>query len=245
MRFGSTCVILWVVLAIGCTGSQRELRQSLQTVREPGSVRELETYYQVRYPDVLAVRFDGRPDLSGLKPLQLDGRICIHQGLHVLVEGLSLPQIARELAAQTHLPLSTIQVQVQEYASQFVYLYGEVDASQHIVPYRGPETILSLFRRIGGIPPEGSLQDIRVVRAHVADGKPPEVFHIDLPAILSGRDLQTNIRLEPFDRIHIGSTRSSSINSMLPPWLKQVVSGQTEQERMTAGSPSISGNNGR
>jgi len=48
------------------------------------------------------------------------------------------------------------------------------------------------------------------------------VFHVDLSAILLHNDQQTNLRLQPFDRIHIGQNRRSQVTCRLPPWMRRL-----------------------
>ncbi|MGH6682239.1 MAG: hypothetical protein ACREDL_25630, partial [Bradyrhizobium sp.] len=64
-----------------------------------------------------------------------------------------------------------------------------------------------------------ALRDITVIRPHVAEGKTPEVFHIDLASIVLKNDAETNILLEPFDQVHVGQSRRSYFSDCLPPWL--------------------------
>ena len=217
---GGWPAVLAVALAAGCSGT-RGLHQTLLADRNPAAhARDLDAHYHVHHPDVLALHVEGRPDCSGPRPVGLDGRIHLAGPAHLVVDGQSAPAIARDVARRLRLPPSAVRVEVQEYGSQFLYLFGEVGDRHHVVPYRGPETVLDLLQRIGGAAPGAALGDVRVVRAHVADGKPPEVFHVDLDAILRARDLQTNVRLEPFDRIHVGQTRTSQMACHAPPWLR-------------------------
>jgi protein involved in polysaccharide export with SLBB domain len=203
----------------GCALSRDRLHKSLLADRTPAAhVRDLEAHYQVRSPDVLAVQVEARPASCGARPVGLDGRITLQGDARVSVEGLTTPEIAREVARRLGVPPAAVRVQVQDYGSQFLYLFGEVGDKHHVVAYRGPETILDLLQRIGGTTEGAALGDVRVVRAHVADGKPPEVFHVDLRAILTDKDQQTNIHLEPFDRVHVGQTRSERMACCMPPW---------------------------
>jgi protein involved in polysaccharide export with SLBB domain len=113
-----------------------------------------------------------------------------------------------------------VRVRVAEFNSQQLYLFGEVTGLQRAVPYRGAETVLDLLQRVGGITPGASLGDIEVVRTHVADGKAPEVFYVDLAAIVLKHDQHSNLRLEPFDQIYVGESRRSRLTCSLPPWLR-------------------------
>jgi polysaccharide export outer membrane protein len=65
------------------------------------------------------------------------------------------------------------------------------------------------------------------VRSHVAGGTSPELFQVDLAAILLHGDPTTNVRLEPFDQIYIGQTQRSCLKPLLPPW------AQALHERLT------------
>ncbi len=209
-----------IMLLAGCAGPrQQQLHQAMLADQNPAAhARDLEYHYQVRYPDVLRIDIHGRPDLSGLRPVGLDGTIDV--GRLMSVDGRTVLQLQRDIALALRLPYSAVRVRVEQYASQQIYLFGEVGNRHRVVAYRGPETILDLIQRIGG-PGEGAeLNDIHVVRGHVAEGKPPEVFHVDLQAIVTKQDLSTNIRLEPFDRVHIGQTRRQKMSSYMPPWFK-------------------------
>ena len=90
------------------------------------------------------------------------------------------------------------------------------------VAYHGPETVFDLLHRVGGLPTRAAVRDITVIRPHVAEGKRPEVFHIDLAAIVLRNDPETNILLEPFDQVHIGQSRRACFSDCLPPWLRPV-----------------------
>jgi protein involved in polysaccharide export with SLBB domain len=213
--------LLVLALVAGCGGSRGQMQQMILADHNPAAqARDLVVHYQVRYPDLLTLEVQGRPDCSGSRPVSLDGRISLTPHLHIVVDGLSTPQIAQDIAGRLGLPSTAVRVQVEKYASQHLYLFGEVGEKHHVVAYRGPETIVDLLKRIGGAAPGAALSDVHIVRAHVADGKPPEVFHVDLHAILTQRDLQTNVRLEPFDRIHVGQTRTTRMACFMPPWFR-------------------------
>src|SRR5262249_44742231 len=111
----------------------------------------------------------------------------------------------------------SVRIRVAEYNSQSIYVFGTPEKAQQVIPYRGPEMILDLLQRVGMADKGATLGDIQIVRAHVADGKPPEVFRIDLQAVLIRHDLQSNIRLEPFARIYIEQSRGSRLACCLPP----------------------------
>ena len=59
-----------------------------------------------------------------------------------------------------------------------------------------------------------------MIRTRVAQGQRPEVFHVDLRAIVLRHDQRTNVRLHPFDQIHVGETRQARVERSIPPWLR-------------------------
>lgn len=210
-----------LALLLGCAAAHQRVEQSLMNDRNPAShSRDLESYYRVQYPDVLVIEATGRPDCSGRRVVGLDGSVSLTPQLSVAADGQRVGDLARGVARRLRLPEQAVRVRVAEYHSQRLYLVGEVDARQQVIDYRGPETVLDVLQRVGGIVPGAAVEDVHVVRPHVADGKPPEVFAVNLPAVLSRRDLATNLRLQAGDRIHIGQTRGSRMADTLPPWLK-------------------------
>jgi hypothetical protein len=60
---------------------------------------------------------------------------------------------------------------------------------------------------------------VYVVRSNIAKGTRPEVFHIKLRSIVMDKNHASDIRLEPFDQIHVGETRQARVERCIPPWL--------------------------
>jgi protein involved in polysaccharide export with SLBB domain len=182
--------------------------------------------YSVRFPDVLDVYVRDRPEWTGRRPLRPDGCIAVTAGRSLRVEGRTTREIARLLAEEAGVTPDTdtdsVGVVVAEYNSQQVFLYGQVQGGTRPVPYQGPETILELLQRVGGITAGAAPGDVQVVRAHIADGRQPEVFDIDLEAILSKNEQETNLRLQPFDQVYVGQSHWASLVKCLPPWLRPI-----------------------
>jgi len=252
---------LTVSLLVGCASGPPRFDQALLAdqgtdVRNQGVVQA----YRVFCPDVLEIRIAGRPDLSGWRAIDAEGRIDLGRLGRLRVEGHTAPQVVRLLSEETGIPPPQIQVRVTEYNSQQIYLFGQVmpnegrkikdeggrmqdesgpggsqssslihpssfnphPSSQRAVPYRGPETVLDLLQRVGGITPGAAPNDVHVIRSRLGDNKPPEVFHIDLRAIVINQDQSTNLRLQPFDQVFVGEAKRSSLEKCLPPCLRPV-----------------------
>src|SRR6516165_5532027 len=202
---------LCLLLLAGCALTRSNLDQALMS--EKGSQVRNENVaecYLVHCPDVLALRVTNRRDLTGTRTVGPDGRIDLGPYGRLRVQGRSTAECARLIAREAGIAPARVRVQVAEYRSQQIYLFGQVNGLQRAVPYQGPETVLDLLQRTGGIMRGAEPRDVYVVRSHVANGASPQLVHINLPAILESQDQQSNLRLEPFDQVFIGETGPSS-----------------------------------
>jgi protein involved in polysaccharide export with SLBB domain len=86
------------------------------------------------------------------------------------------------------------------------------------VPYQGPERVVELLKRVGGLTGGAELANVYLIRSHVTEGKSPEVFRVDVAAIVMRGDQSTNYYVQPFDEISVGERSSSSFGRSLPPW---------------------------
>jgi protein involved in polysaccharide export with SLBB domain len=208
-------------LQAGCGIGKAHVDQSLLTHRRtPGGSAKLAELYVVRFPDVLKVQIEGRPSLSGERAVTVEGKVELAPGDGIRVEGKTPPAIARLIADHLNQPSDNVQVSVSAFNSQSLFMQGEVKGETRAVPYVGSETVLDTLQRVGGITSGAVPTNIQVVRAHVAEGRPPEVFTVDLEAILNRNDFETNIKVQPFDQIYVGQSRTSLVKKCLPPWLR-------------------------
>jgi protein involved in polysaccharide export with SLBB domain len=217
---------LWLLaaalgLAAGCASVRSRFEQALLTDRTPAAHGgDAAALYAVHCPDVLELHVAGRPDCDGRRRVGADGFLSLGEAGPLNVDGLRPPEIAAALAERLGVAAERVQVGVAAFNSQQVYLFGEVAGAQRAVPYQGPETVLALLQRAGGLSPAAAPTEVQVVRPHVADGKTPEVFHVDLAAIVLKHDQQSNVRLLPFDQVYVGQSRRSTYVPAVPPWLR-------------------------
>jgi protein involved in polysaccharide export with SLBB domain len=210
-----------LLLAVAGCGHAAGLDRALLADRNPAAHQgDLALHYVVHFPDVLSFQVDGRRDWSGDRPMAPDGRVWFDASKSARVEGLTVPEISLAAARRLGVSPESVRVRVAGYNSQQIYLFGEVSGLQQAVAYQGPETVLELLQRVGGVTPGAAPRDVQVVRSHVADDKRPEVFQVDLAAIVLRHDQKTNIALQPFDKIYIGQTRQSKVSKCLPPWMR-------------------------
>jgi protein involved in polysaccharide export with SLBB domain len=215
----------WLALCLlaGCALGQPYVDQALMADKG-GNLRNegVAECYVVHPPDVLEVTVTCHPELSGKGMVGTDGRIALKNRGLLRVEGQTVPESERRLALALGLPVSQVHLQVAEYKSQQIYLFGQGIGLQRAVSYQGPETVLDLLQRTGGIMRGAEPRDVYVVRSHVANGASPQLVHINLPAILESQDQQSNLRLEPFDQVFIGETGPSSFEKCVPPCVRPI-----------------------
>jgi len=176
--------------------------------------------YTLACPDVIEVVFTDRPDLGQIVRINPDGCVrLVHIG-PIAVEGLTVADAAAHIAERVELPPHKVLVQVVDYGSRQVFLFGQVNGGTRIVDYCGPETVVDLLRRTGGLSPNAALEEIYIVRAQLGEGIPAEVLTVDLDAILRKNDQRTNVRVQPLDEIYVGEKPRSRIERALPTFLK-------------------------
>jgi protein involved in polysaccharide export with SLBB domain len=213
--------LLLVLALAGCAHTRREVDRRLLAGRG-GEDPAVAAAYLVGCPDVLEVTVAGRPELACRAAVAVDGSADLGALGRLRVEGRAPARVAAEVAARAGAPAERVGVRVAEYNSQQVYLFGEVNGLQRAVAYRGPETVLDLLQRAGGLAAGAAPEDVYVIRPHLVEGTRPEVFHVDLRAIVLKGDPATNLRLQPADQVHVGETRQAKLEHCIPPWLRSL-----------------------
>ena len=214
-------LLLW--FAAGCALCRPPIDRAIPAGKGlAGRSENAAEVYTVFCPDVLDVLIDSHPELTGQRSIGPDGRIDLGGLRRLHVEGCTVAEAASLLARVAGVSPQQAHVRVAEYKSQQLYVIGQVAGFQRVVPYQGPETVVDLLHRVGGITPGAAPDDVRVVRSRITDGKVPDVVHVDLQAILVQHDQRTNILLQPQDQVYVAETRQFSISKCIPPWLRPV-----------------------
>jgi len=206
---------------VGCAPERSQVDQHIMS--EPlASARNqgVADSYQVLHPDVLEVNLREHPDLQGKYEIDIDGRIDLKQYGRVRVEGRTAPQVAMVLAEETGSSADRVVVRVAEYRSQHLLLFGQIIGWQRRIPYQGPETVLDVLQRAGGITWQAAPDKVYVVRTHVSDDRRAEIFHVELEKIVMNGDHHSNIRVLPFDQIYVGETQQARVEKSIPRWMR-------------------------
>ena len=213
--------ILPALLAAGCSHA-RFLNRTSPQPEDPAAAADTpapDVRYRVGCPDVLDLAFAERPSWDGLASIDLDGRLPLESLERPRVEGMTLEEVRAALAREAGVPVESVTVKLAAPRSARIYIIGPVRGRPRVAAYQGPEPVIDFLKRVGGLPPGSKLNQVYVVRPQIASGQPPEVFRVDVAAVLVDRDDRTNIPLRPSDQVYVGETRGSTFSRMLPHWL--------------------------
>jgi len=212
------------LLLSGCAAPNRMfLDTRLQAVGdtdEPPPILSADAAYPVSCPDEVEIQVASRTDCSGRFTISPEGRINLGALGQPRVEGDTEEGLTRRIATLAGVPKEEVHARVTQFRSRVVYVYGPVKGPPRSLPYRGPEPVLSFMQRAGGLAPGAAIKRVYVVRPNVAIGEQPQVFPIDLAAIIHEGDPRTNVILQPFDELYVGETRRAALSKALPKWLQ-------------------------
>ena len=207
---------------VGCVngrGSRNPLLHSANAARP--AVEQSTGEYTLDCLDIVELRFVQKPEWNALASVDVDGRLPLGPLGEVPVQGKTLAEVQAAVADLGRMPPDDVTAILYEARSKRLTVYGPERNRQRSIGYHGPERVLEVLRRTGALQPGCSdTRDLAVVRANVAVGAQPEVFRVDLAAIVEKGDDTTNVALQPGDQIHVGETRRSSLVRLLPEWMK-------------------------
>lgn len=207
-----------VALFVGCADSNF-LRHSCPQPANPKAAAEAPApaaAYRVGCPDVLEVTFLDHPEHDVYAAVDLDGRIPLQYPGSPRAEGRTLDDLRHELASLAGVAPDRVGLRLAAARSSHVYVHGPIRGRSRVVPYQGPEPVIDFLKRVGGLPPGSKLSEVYVVRPNVASGGRPEVFPVDVAAVLMDNDPTTNVALRPSDEVYVGETKKSVLARAVP-----------------------------
>jgi polysaccharide export outer membrane protein len=205
----------------GCVTARPRVEAALQATAAPTAwAASPARAYTLACPDRVDLSVAGWPEPTLTAAVKPDGTITLPGLGRVRLEGMTTDEAAEAVAEAAGVPGPGVRVRVAAYNSRKVFVCGPGAGVERAVPYQGPDTVVELLRRAGGLTPAAALNEIHVVRANVAAGRRPEVFPVDLEAILVRGDGRTNVRVQPYDQIYIGATRRADYARSLPAWMR-------------------------
>lgn len=178
-----------------------------------------EAFYRVGCGDVLEITNADHPAWDSLVSVDVDGRLPLPEAGRPTVQGLTVDEVRDKLARSLESEPRTVGVRLVDARSGRLYIIGPEAHRQRSVAYRGPERVVEFLYRAGALKPGCSdLNDVHVLRPNVAAGGEPELYRVDVEAIVLDGDPATNVILRPSDQVTVGETTRSRFSRRLPDW---------------------------
>lgn len=204
-RFGRPVggVFLLVLVGLsGCTSRHEDTIAFLRSHETTVATGE----YVVHPPDSIAIHAPGASEVDGtVQTVRADGRVVLRLLGEVDVAGMTTETIAEKLEAQLsrYYVDPEVVVEVDRYASQFYYVFGEV-SSPGPKRFTGRDTLLAALAKAQ---PTflAWRQQIRVTRPSPEDGERKTII-VDLDEMVREGDTTMNILLQPGDVIEVPPT---------------------------------------
>lgn len=155
--------------------------------------------YRVGFGDVLTVTVWKYDELTVTVPVRPDGRITVPLVGDVQAEGKSSSEIQTQLteAFEQFVTAPAVSVLVQQVNSLKVFIVGEV-ATPGVFDLIRPTRLIEALAMAGGLTEFAKLDEIVLLR-DTPDGETR--LTLSYKAIVSGRNLQENLLLQPGDTI--------------------------------------------
>lgn len=172
--------------------------------------------------DVLEIKFPYWPDLNEEQAIRPDGRIALQHLGDVEVAGRTPEEVHQDLLTRYAAVLRKpeLNVAVKSYASQQVYVGGEVQ-KPGAVPIQGGRLTLAdaIFQSGGFVKESARLKSVIVVRQR--DGK-QYARALDLKRVLNGQQSEP-FNLEPYDIVYVPRTKIDRVNQWVDKYINKVI----------------------
>ncbi len=191
---------------------------SVPTTPPPPSAVDTASYL-LGPEDLLTVRVFAADDIPD-KPVQIDndGTLTLPMIGPVHAAGLTVGQLQANLVAayKKYFKDPQVTVQVNEFHSQPVSVAGNVNLPG-VVQLRGNRDLMEVISMAGGLRPDAG--DVVEITRNLSEGPIPvagaftdpsgkySVAHIDLRAVMNGKDPQGNIVIKPHDVVTVPRAR--------------------------------------
>ncbi len=199
--------------------SARSFHDSLCAHTAAASGCSRSTSYLLGPEDLITVRVFAADDIPD-KPVQIDndGTVTLPMIGPVHAAGLTVEQFQANLvtAYKKYFKDPQVTVQVNEFHSQPVSVAGNV-MTPGVVQLRGNRNLMEVIGQAGGLRPDAG--DTVLITRNLSEGPIPvagaftdptgkySVAHIDIRAVMNGKDPQGNILIKPHDVITVPRAR--------------------------------------
>jgi len=171
--------------------------------------------YRLSKSDVVDANFTFSPDFNQSLTVQPDGFIFLRGAGAILAEGLTLPELQKEVSNAYHgsLHRPEITLTLKEFDKPYFLASGEV-ARPGKYELRGDLTVNEAVAIAGGFTQQARHSQVILFRRISAETA--EAHVIDLKHMLDSRDLREDMHLRPGDFIFVPQSRISKIRKFVP-----------------------------
>ncbi len=179
------------------------------------SLAQREPRYRLRKSDVLAIDFTLSPEFDQVVSVQPDGFITLKAVGSVPAEGLTVPELTRnvQVAYSTILHHPLVTIELKDYDKPFFIAAGEIGKPGKY-ELRSDLTVAEAVAVAGGFTP--SSRHSQVVLFRSSGQGITEARFINVKKMLSSHHLEEDIHLRPGDMIFVPQNRLSKISRYLP-----------------------------
>jgi protein involved in polysaccharide export with SLBB domain len=204
----------------GCGSPARDTASIEQVAQLPAAEP-----YRLGAGDAIDVRHRLNTQLNESVTILPDGQIDL-PGISgsIAAAGRTPAELAGELQS-AYAPIvqqaDTISVIVRQIASQQIFVGGEV-THPGVVPLTGQANLLQAVFAAGGPTPIANTDHVVVLR-YVASQQRYVAFAVDLDAVMSGKDLQSNVALQGHDIVVVPRSGIGDIDRFVQLYVKDAI----------------------
>lgn len=178
------------------------ISSSIVVGAETDSTKELqskEPYYKIGVNDVLNIFIWNEPELTQDVTVMPDGRIIFPMIGDIMAKGSSAIELKNNITEKIKAYISSpeVTVIVKQWNSQLIYTIGKI-GKPGPYPLEADMTVLQALSLAGGFAEWADTKHVMIVRR--LNGN-EIMFRFNYEALLSGKNLQQNLLLEPGDTI--------------------------------------------
>jgi protein involved in polysaccharide export with SLBB domain len=184
-------------------------------VGDPAFGGERHPLYRLTKSDSVDINFTFSPDFNQTLVVQPDGYVALKGAGALLAEGLTLPEMQREVANayRSFLHDPEITVTLKDFEKPYFLASGEV-ARPGKYELRGDLTVNEAVAMAGGFTQQARHSQVVLFRR--ISSEVAETHVLDLKKMLDSRDLREDLHLRPGDFIFVPQSRISKIRKFVP-----------------------------
>jgi protein involved in polysaccharide export with SLBB domain len=166
----------------------------------PAVGQSMGTPYRIGVGDELEIKFFFAPELNDRMFVRPDGKISVMFAQDIQATGLTADELASDIRAvlAPHIKQLDLVIVVRSFASQKVFVGGEVAKPGPILLSTGPETVMQVLDEAGWVTP-ASGDRVLLVRRDPA-GK-EKIYPVEFNKLMNGEDLGQNVLVQAGDLV--------------------------------------------